>query len=71
MNHFLSPKPGEGGVCPACSKIGDSVHKCQKKKQKTRFCDPKLGGGKLVRFLEFDHFGSKPGGEVGSFTSAI
>ena len=33
------------------------------KKQKTRFCDPELGG-ELVRFLEFDHFGSKPGGKL-------
>ena len=27
-----------------------------------RFFCPKLGGGKLVRFLEFDNFGSKLGG---------
>ena len=49
-----------------------------KKYKKTRFFCPKLGGGKLVRFLEFDNFGSKLGGEVsrggggvGSFTSVV
>ena len=52
---------GGGEVSPACSKISDYTHKCQKKYKKTRFFCPKLGGGKLVRFLEFDNFGSKLG----------
>ena len=37
--------------------------KKSKKHKKTRFLGPKLGGGKLVRFLDFENFGSKLGGE--------
>ena len=34
------------------------------KKYKNEIFCRKLGGGKLVRFLEFDNFGSKLGGKL-------